>query len=185
MKKRMKTLLAGALLSLALMSCAGQIPYHLTNTPGVVTLTNLHPDMERMRLYSTDYLQNGLIPMCTSVTITSVNAKRMLFTLSTGQRFEYVFDRRTMQEDIATHLDRYFGTDCKKGQIDTMSEIDQQGIREGHVLPGMTRTAVVFAIGYPPSSLNQMQAPTWTYMKNRFDRLEVIFAGDVVQEVRD
>jgi hypothetical protein len=33
------------------------------------TLVNLHPDENRARLYSVNYLQAGLIPLCSRVTI--------------------------------------------------------------------------------------------------------------------
>src|SRR5690606_6270692 len=148
--------------------------------------TNLHPDEARARLYSTNYIQDGLIPVCTPVLIENLSAKRMTFTVqNTGRRYTYNFDRRNMREDVQTHVSRYFGPSCAADRIGMLPQADQAGIRDGKVYAGMTREGVVIALGYPPPHANTFEADVWKYWKNRFSTFEVYFVNGIVQGIRE
>lgn len=184
----MKTVaqVALAALVLATLSACGarRIPYRYTGVTGVVTLTNLHPD--RRRIYSTNYQQDELLPVCTPVLVQVVSEKKMIFTdTTTGVEYQYLFDRRNMVDDIPAHLDRYLGTQCPQAQIAQMSEADRAGIRDGKIYAGMSRDGVILAAGYPDLSETDLASDVWTYWKNRWDQFEVIFVDGLVQFVRD
>src|SRR5690606_8177288 len=51
----------------------------LLEAPVVYTLTNLHPDEARARLYAVNYQQPGLIPRCAEVRISRLRRNRMTF----------------------------------------------------------------------------------------------------------
>ncbi len=163
-------------------SCGGsQTPYHYTNQPGVVTLVNLHPDLKFNRLYSINYQQEGLIPLCTPVTILEVNPKAMKFE-AMGKTFDYLFVKQLVA-DKGSHLDQVFGTSCP--DTSTLSEADQVGINVGKVEPGMTKKGVLLAIGYPPDHASQIEGDLWKYWRHKFGTFEVIFENDVVTELKD
>ncbi len=162
-------------------ACGGGVQYHLTKQPGVVTLVNLHPDPVHHRLYSTNYQQAGLIPLCTPVEIHDVSPKAMSFSAS-GVTYQYVF-AKYMVADKPTHLDQFFGSQCP--DISGLSEEDQAGIKAGRVSPGMTRKGVLLALGYPPDHVNSLDGAVWKYWKNRFATFDVLFEGDVVTEVKE
>lgn len=177
---------AVAVVVLACLSTAGCHRRSVDRGPWpVVTLTNLHPDEAHARMYSVNYQQPGLIPICTPMVIERVSQRQAVIAdPRTGRRYEYIF-HRSMREDIQEHLDLYFGTQCPKHVIQSLPPIDQQGIRDGRVYPGMTRQGVIFAIGYPPSHATpDLNRDVWKYWSNRFNTFDVVFANGVVQNVR-
>lgn len=180
------TALAAAWLVPFVGGCARSVPYRLEGQPGVYTLTNLHPDEVHARLYSVDYQQEGLIPVCTPVLIERVTSKEAVFVRQdTGKRYQYLF-HSTMKLPIAQHLDRYFGTQCPKQLLSTLQGVDAQGVREGQVMKGMSKGAVVLAIGYPPPHATPtLDANVWKYWKNRWDTFDVYFENGRVSRIQD
>lgn len=124
-----------------------------------------------------NYQQVGLLPLCSKVRIDSYNTKQMLFThLDSGIQYIYRRHGKTPANIFPHHLDKYFGTTCVKGQVAQLGSKDQQGIREGRVLPGMSKQGVIFAIGYPPEHATpSTDVARWTYWTHRFDRFIVYF----------
>lgn len=177
-----------AALALGTVACrGGGIAYHLRGQPGVKTLVNLHPDEQHARLYSTNYLRGGLIPRCSEVTINAINKKAMKFTLvETGRTYTWLFQRKLMVEPIPEHLDKFFGTECDEAEVRGLSQIDQQGIKEGRVYEGMSRRGVLLAVGPPPThETPNLEMDSWKYWQNRFDTILVHFQGDTVVTVED
>jgi len=148
------------------------------------TLVNLHPDENRARLYSVNYQQAGLIPLCSRVTIHEATISGLTFTVqSTGRTYEYLF-HRTLYESPEVHIGLYFGDRCQPPQ--NLSPVDMQGIREGKALPGMSKQAVILAIGYPPRHANPtLDADQWRYWKSRWNTILVHFQQGRVVRVQD
>ncbi len=186
MNLRSSIFVAGlALAATACKSGGGAVAYHLTGQPNIVTLVNLHPDEQRSKLYSSNYLQPGLIPRCTPVKIASVNAKQARFTAN-GATYVYEFQRKLMVESVDEHLDRIFGTQCSDADLAKLSDLDRKGIKEGQVFEGMSRQAVIYAIGYPPAhETPRLDSDQWKYWRNRFDTIIVHFDGDKVAAIQN
>jgi hypothetical protein len=190
--RRFALLLATLLVSTPLLGAvfgskkSSELAWDLVGQPGVVTLVNLHPDPKRHRLYSVDYLQEGFIPVCTPVEIVSLTAKEMTFRVpKTGVQYEYLF-HKTMQGTPQAHLARIFGKSCPSARIRRMSKVDRQGIEQGSVLPGMTKDAVVIAIGYPPEHATpSLSVDQWRYWRNRFNTIVVVFQKGRVAQIQD
>jgi hypothetical protein len=165
--------------------CTHAIPYRLAKKQEVYTLTNLHPDPARKRLYSVNYQQAGLIPVCTPVRIEQVTRAAMTFTrLDTDKRYQYLFHDST-PDSPTTHLDKYFGEECPKQKMQKLGAKDQKGIDSGKVLEGMTKQGVVFAIGYPPAHRTpSLDSDVWTYWKNRWATFEVHFKDGRVSKIQ-
>ena len=156
------------------------VAYPLVGASGVYTLVNLHPDEQRHRLYSVNYQQTGLIPLCSKVRIESVDSRKMTFRLLDSDReYEYVF-HNSLRDPIAKHLDKFFGKKCDP-TLEGLSEVDRRGIRAGAVLSGMSKRGVTLAIGYPPEHATpSLDSDIWTYWKNRFGKMTVSFANGKV-----
>ncbi|MBI1893135.1 MAG: hypothetical protein HYS14_03360 [Candidatus Rokubacteria bacterium] len=186
--KQALTLIVAVLTALAVTGPASsvEITYHLVGVPEVYTLVNLHPDEGQRLLYSVNYLREGLIPLCTRVRIDSVDRERMLFTLiESGHQYTWAF-HRSLRDPIAKHLDRFFGKTCDKKRIESMSRLDQDGIAQGKVFPGMTKDGVILAIGYPPEHATPtVESNAWRYWKNRFNTILVHFVDGKVLRVQD
>ena len=161
-----------------------EITYHLVGDPEVYTLVNLHPD--GWRLSSVNYLRAGLIPLCTKVRIESVDSREMVVRVAeTDQGYIYEF-HRSLRVPIPQHLDRMFGKSCDKKKIETMSEVDREGILQGKVSPGMSKAAVLLAIGYPPEHRTPgLEANAWRYWKGRTDTILVHFEDDKVVRIQE
>lgn len=143
---------------------------------GVVTLTNLHADDPRSRLFAINYQQTGLIPVCSAVTLLERNAKRLVFRHdATGRTYEY-YNHELIAEPFGEHLARYFGTECPRVALDALPELDRQGIAHGKAFVGMSKQGVIFAMGYPPTHATpSLEGNRWLYWTNRFDKLAVYF----------
>jgi hypothetical protein len=163
---------------------APNLNYHLTGVTPVYTLVNLRPDETRAVLYSINYQREGLIPLCSPVRIERVTRKKMIFTVaSTGRRYSYVF-HNAMRMAPEQHLDLIFGPQCPQGALDALSPEDQEGVRAGQVSPGMTRSGVIAAIGYPPDHATpDLGANAWRYWLHRYKTMLVVFDGDVVTDI--
>jgi hypothetical protein len=165
---------------------AADVDSPLVGADGVYTLVNLHPDEQRHRLYSVNYQQSGLIPLCSKVKIESVDTRKMTFRLlDSGREYEYLF-HNSLRDPIAKHLDKVFGKKCDAAGVEKMSEVDRKGVRAGTVMTGMTKRGVALAIGYPPEHATpSLDADVWTYWKNRFGKMKVTFANGKVSEISD
>ncbi|MGF1764655.1 hypothetical protein [Aliivibrio kagoshimensis] len=152
-----------------------------TNKP-VYTLVNLHPDEQRSKLYSVNYQQNGLIPLCSEVEMVELQSKRLTFKVKSTER-QYTLDKHSSSPDFGKYLAQYFGTSCDKNTITTMSKIDQAGIKEGVVKSGMTKQGVILAIGYPPEHRTpSLESDEWVYWRNRFGTTLIKFTDGVVTQ---
>ena len=176
--KLLATLLFATLATIGTGAFAEDIE-SLVGQEGVYTLTNLHPDENRAKLFSVNFQQPGLIPLCTEVEILKVKNKRIDFKVKeTGKEYKYVH-HKTAGEDVKTNAVRYFGKECNKDKVAKLSEKDQEGIKLGKALVGMSKQGVIYAIGYPPLGANpSMDASSWKYWFNRFNTFAVIFDAD-------
>jgi hypothetical protein len=146
--------------------------------PGAVvkTLTNLHPDEQRSRLYAVNYQMPGLIPVCSDVTIVDASQKRLIFKVnSSGRQYSYDYHRSAV-DPMEIHLQQYFGSQCDSAGMQRLSAIDKEGIKEGVAKVGMSKAGVIFAIGYPPKhETPSLDKAEWKYWRNRFGNMFVVF----------
>lgn len=180
-----------SVLALSLLACAGSTPPHafdaLIGSPGVVTLTNLHPDERRARLFAVNYQQEGLIPLCSEVALLDRDGERLVFSVAaTGKQYEYYHHEKAAAEPFPDHLARYFGTSCRHDEIARLPAIDRQGIEQGKALVGMSKRGVVLALGYPPPHVTpSLDADRWVYWTNRMNRVAVIFQDGRVSGIQN
>ena len=179
------TLVLALIFAASAPAVAADVDYPLIGQAPVYTLVNLHPDEPRQRLYSVNYQQQGLIPLCTKVKLESLDKRKLTFrVLGKDREYEYVF-HNSLREPIPKHLDRYFGKKCEP-KLESLSEVDRKGVQAGSVLPGMTKRAVILAIGYPPEHATpSLDSDVWTFWKNRFGKMQVHFTGNKVTEIKD
>lgn len=196
--KRVMAIVCAAVVATGLAGCRGQgnaagepapETYPLLKQEGVYTQVNLRPnDKAKLgRLYSTNFLQDGLIPRCTPVMIDEMTRTRVLFTvLSTKKQYEYLFEYDRISGTQFDHLNRIFSTSCDAAKVEAMSEIDRKGIRQAEVLPGMSKDAVILAVGYPPHHATpSLDADRWTYWRSRVNKFVVVFDGGKVDRIID
>jgi hypothetical protein len=147
---------------------------------------NLHADMIYNKISSVNYqLPGELLPWGTEVRILRVSNRRLVFEdVSKNRRYTYEFHWKTRRLGVLTeHLNRLFleSADQLKQRVEGLSGIDRDGIYEGRVKPGMSREAVLVAIGYPPEFANREALMTdrdWLYWISRHKKMIVSFGRD-------
>jgi hypothetical protein len=120
-----------------------------------------------------------ILPMCMPVQLVQASGRRIVFTAN-GQQYRYTI-HRSSRIDLMTHLNRTFASPCP--DVRSMTGLDQQGIQAGQPRIGMSRQAIVFALGYPPDHKTpSLEASPWTYWGNRGE-VQVHFQGDNVANI--
>lgn len=148
--------------------------------------SNLHADLGNNKVSSVNYQVRGdLIPWGAEVRIVRVARRYLVFEdVAKRRQYRYGFYWKTRTTvPLSEHLKRVFleNVDGLKKQVDGMSDLDKDGIYEGRVKPGMSREAVLIAIGYPPEFANRKELLAdreWLYWINRFERMVVGFGRD-------
>jgi hypothetical protein len=92
------------------------------------TLVNLHPDNQRSLLYAVNFQQLGLIPVCSEVEYLDLGRKSFKFRVVTTNREYQYLNHKAAAEPFPDHLKRFFGPSCPRDEIESLSEIDRQGV---------------------------------------------------------
>ena len=73
----------------------------------------------------------------------------------------------------------FFRHECPAEEIETLSDIDQAGIKAGRATKSMSRRGVIIAMGYPPPHVTpNLEMDQWMYWMNRFNRNALVFDED-------
>lgn len=141
----------------------------LAGAQQVYTLTNLHPDEQRVTLYSGNFQQPGLIPVCSKVTLLRADPTYLSFKLdSTGTEYGY-YEHAVAAEPLLVNAARYFGRACPQADLDKLTAVEKEGVRLGIAKLGMRKEAVILACGYPPlRDTRSLALPNWRYWSSRF-----------------
>lgn len=194
--KNLSSLVVAALVSSLFLGCSGRdgetldSPMVASDAPiatsgDLYTLVNLHVDPKGNRVFSTNYQSPILLPLCTRVRISEQSGKVVRFT-AVDQGIEYTYLRsKHLRAPFSDHLAQVFGSQCVSSRVAAMNEIDRRGIEEGRALPGLSKDAVILAMGYPPDhATTSLAADRWTYWRNRVARMIVHFSDGVVSHVQ-
>jgi hypothetical protein len=169
-KKLGLSAVAVSLILLNMPVIAGDKGNALKEGQAAVTLVNLHPDEVRGRLYAVNYQQPGLLPMCSEVKIDDIGRKRIKFTVKeTGKQYSYDYHKSAV-DPFPEHLKLYFGERCDMAKVKSFSKEEREAIKEGRARVGMSKDAVIFAMGYPPKHKTpSLEGNSWRYWMNRWN----------------
>ena len=147
---------------------------------------NLHADMINNKISTVNYQLPGEVLLWgTEVRIIRVGNRRLVFEeMKNNRRYTYEFHWKTRRIGLLPeHLGRVFleTADELQQKVEAMSGVDRDGIYEARVKPGMSREAVLVAIGYPPEFANREALETdrdWLYWISRHKKMIVSFGRD-------
>ncbi|MBM3346015.1 MAG: outer membrane protein assembly factor BamE [Betaproteobacteria bacterium] len=94
---------------------------------------------------------------------------------------------RNVKKYSGEELDGIFSRTLGKAKVDldSFTKSERTTIMEGQVEPGMSKAAVLRALGYPPKHQTpSLSGNEWTYWRNRVTRFVVRFADDKVVSTR-
>jgi hypothetical protein len=169
---------------IAVVFCLGscsRVAYVIEGNQDLVLLTNLRADARGTISSLNQWRGTSVVPACTPVRITLVRPREIRFVATgTNRRYRYIMHRAS-RIPIEEHVNRYFGGQCTNtGQL---AQADQAGLQQGRPMPGMTRTGVLLAVGYPPTHRTpDLNGPVWVYWGDAGE-VTVQFNGDVVTNV--
>ena len=136
------------------------------------------------RLSTANFHKGTILPKGTKIKITGIEAKKATFLVEPENvEFTILYDARSSMHPFERILSQMFSS--KNEWMMKFSAQEQQAIREGQIVPGMRKEAVLAAYGYPPSKYTPLlqSSNTWTYFGGRYRKTIVHFDGDKVVRV--
>jgi outer membrane protein assembly factor BamE (lipoprotein component of BamABCDE complex) len=135
------------------------------------------------KVYSANYQTGALLPAGTGLRAVVVTGDSIEFTVAaTNIDFEIEFNPKHHPGlPIEKFAERLVG-DAELAQLTQgFSPEEVKAVQVGEVRPGMSRAAVLVALGHPPESkTTSLHADAWTYFKSRYNSYVVTFKNDKV-----
>jgi hypothetical protein len=127
-----------------------------------------------------------MVPAGTQVLIAHASTREILFTgTANGTRY-YILPYRHVRETLPALQHRYFA-DQNPLQTDVyqrFTQVEKDAIRDGKIVKGMSKEAVLMDYGYPPSHRTvSLELNAWTYWIDSRS-FEVDFVNDRVSEIK-
>ena len=134
---------------------------------------------------TTNYRVGAFIPVNTKVTLQKITNKTIEVVLDDLPKPLIIKNvQKHTGNDVFKAFDKYFG--LKKLNLKKFNSLERRHIKKGDVAKGMRKKAVTVAIGYPPiTETMNLDADTWVYWSNRFNRFNVNFKNGKVSNIKD
>jgi hypothetical protein len=124
------------------------------------------------------------MPANTEVVFVQAKKNEIVVTLPWGQNLKIENVQEYSGEDIDGIFTRTFSTE--RVDLGRFTEDELKAIKTGEVKPGMTKAAVIVAIGYPPKHKTpSLESDHWRYWQNRFGTFLVNFDNDKVASIKN
>jgi hypothetical protein len=133
---------------------------------------------------TTNYRLGILVPVNTSVRLIRRDDDSIELRLPDGSELKI----QNIEEYSGETIDGIFNRTLRPQPVDlsVFTQEERGAIYAGEVEVGMTRAAVLIALGYPPKHKTpSLQGNQWRYWKSRTDTFLVIFEGDKVKAIKD
>lgn len=133
---------------------------------------------------TTNYRKGVLLPVNSEVSLIKKTRKTIVVALDGGQQLTIENIEDYSGENIDGIFTRTFSP--QKVDLSPFSEMERNAIAAGEVKAGMSKKAVIVAIGYPPKHKTpSLQSNQWRYWRNRFGTFVVHFENDQVVRIQD
>ncbi|MGH7953164.1 MAG: hypothetical protein ACREFE_14785 [Limisphaerales bacterium] len=132
---------------------------------------------------TTNYRKGTLVPINTEVTFVKANKKEIDVKLPDGVTLRIVNIEPYSGEDISGIFNR--ALDKTAVDLSGFSAMEKTNIEAGTVAAGMSKKAVIAALGYPPKHKTpNLTGDAWRYWQNRFNTFIVHFENDKVTGIQ-
>jgi hypothetical protein len=141
---------------------------------------------ERLPQITTLNLHQGMmLPAGTAIIVNQVSGKEILFTAkASGIRYSIQPSAYMKRESMLTLPHRYF---AEQDPLQThayrqFTQVEKEAIKNGQIVSGMSKEAVIMAYGYPPGhGTKDLAEKTWAYwIKGKRDEINIDFENDRV-----
>ena len=133
---------------------------------------------------TTNYRKGTLVPVNTEVVLVNQDDDDIELRMNDGTKL----DLENIEPFSGEKIDGIFRRTlaAKKVDLSLFSDVEKRAIMSGEVEVGMSRAAVLVALGYPPKHKTpSLQGNEWRYWRNRFNTFVVLFEGDKVKAIKD
>lgn len=140
---------------------------------------------EKWRYRTSNYRRGFLLPVNTAVTLVSVEGKHITVKLvDANQELLIENVEKHTNEDVYTAFDKLFSK--QKINLSKFTKKEQKQIGLGKATKGMSKKAVLVAIGYPPiTKTPSLELKQWRYWSSRFNTFLVHFSKGKVVRIQD
>ena len=146
--------------------------------------TQVTMQYEKGKYRTSNYRKGTLLPVNTEVELLGFTRKAIKIKLLKA-------NQDLLIENVAKHTGetphQAFVKLFAKRPLDlrAFSKLERKKIKQGQVAKGMTKKAVLVAIGYPPITRTPtLEANEWTYWRNRFRTFIVYFKNGKVSHIK-
>lgn len=177
---------------LAVTLLAAQASYALTEAtlpldikPGLLYYTQVTMQYEKGRFLTTNYRRGALLPVNTQVRLAEINDDEIVLEILPGlTKLEVENVAKHTGENTVQAFMKLFNKN--RVNLSRFSKLEQEAIAAGRVAKGMSKQAVITAIGYPPViQTSSTQMNRWTYWSSRMNRFIVEFQNNKVSKIID
>ncbi|MGZ4960444.1 MAG: hypothetical protein ACXV7J_14420 [Methylomonas sp.] len=186
-KKAVSLTLLG--LAISLQGCNKELkhnaPAAASQQPAQIYYTQFSLFQEKDNYRTTNYRKGTLIPINTPVTLQSMESDEATLRLvDSGKTLNIENVVKYTKDDMQTAFNKIAAP--SKVDLSRFSSDEKAAILAGQVKPGMSKKAVLAAIGYPPQhETPSLDGDKWTYWANRYNRFIVNFKNDKVDSIVD
>lgn len=157
-----------------------------TKQATMYTTRNMHYNLGRRGakiIDTTNYQVGILLPVNSEVTMKDVNAKQIVF-LYQGNEIILSNAAKYTGVGISEIAEQYFS--ATKVNLSKFSKDEQKAIASASLVKGMSKKAVLIALGTPPAHRTpNVDMDTWTYWRNRWTTFIVSFQnGKVISDAK-
>ena len=193
MKNLLKVLGFGLIMALFITGCSNTIESIKDNIginqkqhlfePNAEMYTQCNMHAYKGRVDTVNYCVGIFIPVNSKVTLLESNSNKIKF-LYKGKTIVLLNREKYSGQDIGQIFNRYFGK--KKVNLNKFTKKERKAIKNGEVTKGMSKKAVLVALGHPPAHKTpSLESNEWKYWKNRWNTIIVIFKKGKVVSIRD
>lgn len=187
----MRIITRGLLLLLVMLSLAScnkgikpeQLPANIT--VGATYYTQFVIRYEQGTHLTTNYRRGASIPVNTPVKLLNITSKAIEVEVdNSSQKLLVKNVEKHTGDDVYRAFDKLFAK--KKVNLSKFNSLERAQIDSGTVADGMSKDAVIVAIGYPPiTETMNLDSNMWVYWSGRFNKFNVHFKDGKVSKVED
>ena len=140
---------------------------------------------EKGKSLTTNYQVGVLVPVNSKVQIRDMDGDELeLFIVDIGVDVNVINVEKFTRMSMEQIRDRMLGSAPVK--LEKFSKLGQDNIKIGNMVNGMSKDEVLIARGYPPTHATpSIKINTWTYWRNKFDRLVLQFDDDKLSNIQN
>ena len=170
--------------------CKKNIDSTVTVLPASIQIGKLYysqvtMQQEKGRYRTSNYRRGFLIPVNTKISLVSIDGKHITVKLVDSNQVLLIENVKKHTNDKPYEAFEKLFSQQKVG-LSKFTKEEQAFIALGKVEKGMSKKAVVVAIGYPPKTKTpSLDVNQWRYWSSRFNTFLVHFEKDKVVRIQD